>query len=186
MDEQHHAHVHESAVCSGVFYVQAVSPMRQSCFAHCRALSHCIVTSQVPTGSSPIIFNDPRGTTRHFSDDRGSDNSNNADDDAAYDAGVRPRGMLSEQAFAPFVTQVAFKPRAGDLILFPSWLSHMVLPRQADAATEGPTPSPGSTLEAQSLRISFGFNLNADHVSSWGSVTDGASARNRSLSHHHV
>ena len=75
--------------------------------------------------------------------------------------------LLADQPYAPFVTQLAFRPRAGDLVLFPSWLAHSVLPQHR---TGEPPPPPGSAEEAARLRISYAFNLNADHVASWGSV----------------
>ena len=156
--EEHTTHVHESALCSGVMYLQ------------------------VPNSSSPIFFSDPRGAAQHYSrtaifderertlDDSGGhrhrddplDDSSGDGGDGGGGGGARgafTRVLLAEHPYAPFVTQVAFKPRAGDIVLFPSWLAHSVLPQHRRA--DEPPPRPGSADEAAQLRISYAFNLNA-------------------------
>ena len=120
---------------------------------HEGALCSGVIYVHVPAGSSPILFSDPRGAARHYS-------ARSGDGD-----------LLARHPYAPFVTQVALTPRAGDIVLFPPWLAHAVLPQhRSDEEPLSSPPRPGSAEATAQLRISYAFNLEADRVTSWGVV----------------
>ena len=94
----------------------------------------------VSIGSSPIVFSDPRGGSTFAI----------AAQNVALERVKTPKGRRAQAAepVAPFVHQYAVFPTAGDMVLFPSYLIHQVLP----------TPS----AEREASRIAFAFNLNSD------------------------
>ena len=84
--------------------------------------------SQVPEGGgSPIIFSDPRGAL----------------------PSMTSHNPHMEQPLAPFSRQHHFFPKAGDMVLFPSWLVHRVEPQGGETA-----------------RVAWSFNL-AGGVEAW-------------------
>ena len=132
----HNKHVHEGAICSGVLYLD------------------------LPNGSSPIVFSDPRGSPRHYEDYPAEVPQEEA---TSFGPGDHSHWRLDEQPHAPFVGQAAFFPKEGDVVLFPSWLTHEV------KATE----ARGATNQTAATRISYAFNLEAmSALTSWGLVTN--------------
>jgi len=141
----HNPHQHEDSICSGVFY------------------------SKAENGSSPIIFSDPRGANIFsiaqqnvsaaacFSVLRPCALSLRADATKFPSAPQVAQALIkdhedtkaklatSAEPGAPFYHQYSFFPKSGDMILFPSYLVHRVLPN----------PSP----KAEASRIAFAFNL---------------------------
>ena len=87
--EYHPLHRHPRAIVSGVFYLQ------------------------VPEGSSPIIFHDPRPHTEYIGPDENAVSKN------TYN-----------------VSEFGIKPKVGDIVLFNSWLPHSV-PLSAFQVKEG-------------------------------------------------
>lgn len=83
--------------------------------------------SQAPHGSSPLVFSDPRGGS------------------SMETSGQKAQTFMPA---APFHHQYHFYPKAGDMIIFPSYLVHQVPPNSIEAA--------------DSPRIAWPFNLFAD------------------------
>ena len=83
---------------------------------------------KVPPGAGTISFYDPRGMNPF---DYGRDLHGGDDRDPS--------------AYPPFTKKYTFKPKVGDLIVFPSWLVHGV-----------------DATESEQARVSFSFNLIGD------------------------
>jgi hypothetical protein len=126
----HPRHNHEGNLCSGVFYVT------------------------VPDIAQPLVFDDPRGTPWRHLDAVPAETiqAGAADPHSAGARYTRERlesighWLPGEKPHSPFVTQHAFLPRQGDLIVFPPWLSHSVPPSNREVPP-GEVP-PGDGEEA--------------------------------------
>ena len=136
----HNPHQHEDSICSGVFY------------------------SKANEASSPIIFSDPRGTNifsivqqnvsavllllpwssfLHSLVNRSHHPLPQIAQSGLTD--VKAKLATTAEPGAPFFHQYSLFPKSGDMVLFPSYLVHRVLPN----------PSP----KGEASRIAFAFNL---------------------------
>lgn len=103
---------------------------------HGDSLWSAVYYTAVPPGSGAIRFYDPRGSI-----------------DGGHDLETR-QGWASK---APFLHWHEVRPRAGDLVIFPSWLLHEVRSSYGDPQA-GPAPP----------RVSIAFNL----IGYWDAPTD--------------
>ena len=83
--------------------------------AHDDALISGTYYSSTGGVGTPIVFNDPRGGRP-----TNTSRSANADHESSFSGNWQPR--------APFHHQLSYFPRPGELVLWPSWLTHGVPP----------------------------------------------------------
>lgn len=111
---------------------------------HENAICSGVMYVNVPENSSPIIFSDPRGSRSHYDEEYGS---------------------WYEEPRAPHAGVNYFFPHTGDIVCFPSFITHEVPP----GMLPGMQKQVAGTKAKFRERITYAFNMNShDAMSAFG------------------